>query len=71
MRPGTKPVVATRAFELFDVAAELLLQEVKTIAKVLSKFIGKSTELLARFLRYEQLIGHHGQCTEDARVSSK
>jgi hypothetical protein len=61
--PYTQPVVASRAFELFDVTAELLLQELKTVADVLSKFIGKSAELFARFLRYEQLIDHHRQCT--------
>lgn len=67
MPTGTKGVVATRAFQLFDVAAEFLLQEVKTVANVLLKFICKGTELLTRFFGYEQLIDHHGQCSEGCR----
>ncbi len=47
-----------RSFKLLDIPGELLLQNVEAIADSLSKFIGKSTKLLARFFRKEQLICH-------------
>lgn len=54
------------SFQLFDVSSKLLLQKVEAMAHVLSEFIGKSTELFARFFGNEQQIGHLVSVSRDA-----
>jgi len=48
MRPHAQPIVIARAFEFFDVAGKLLLQELDAIADIPPEFIGKSAVLPLR-----------------------